>query len=90
MTTLEVNPVVVVFVDCPNKLDNLLYSSYMSDAVRRNDPFNAVSNVPCWMLTRCYWSDEHCDCKAVATVHDLPSEQDFCERHFNMVQKARQ
>lgn len=39
-------------------------------------------------LTRCYYSDEHCDCKATATVHILPNGQEFCERHFREVSRG--
>lgn len=38
-------------------------------------------------LTTCYWSDEYCDCKALAIVHHLESELEFCSRHFRMVDK---
>jgi hypothetical protein len=40
-------------------------------------------------LTQCFWSDEHCDCRQLATVHDLHSEQEFCLRHFAEVEKRR-
>jgi hypothetical protein len=36
-------------------------------------------------LTRCYWSDEHCDCKAIGTVHHIESGRDFCARHFILI-----
>jgi hypothetical protein len=39
-------------------------------------------------LVRCYFSDEHCDCKELATVHDLKSEQEFCLRHFQVVRRG--
>jgi hypothetical protein len=42
----------------------------------------------CVHLTTCYWSDEHCDCREVATVHHLASELEFCERHFQAVSRG--
>jgi hypothetical protein len=33
-------------------------------------------------LTHCYWSDKHCDCRELGTIHHVASERDFCERHF--------
>jgi hypothetical protein len=36
-------------------------------------------------LTQCYWSDEHCDCKAIGTVHHIESGRDFCARHFVLI-----
>lgn len=33
-------------------------------------------------LTECFWDDEHCSCRAKATVHHLESELEFCARHF--------
>jgi hypothetical protein len=40
-------------------------------------------------LVQCYFADEFCNCKELATVHDLKSEQDFCLRHFQMVEVER-
>lgn len=39
-------------------------------------------------LTECAWSDEHCDCRELATVHHLESEQEFCLRHFQAVRRG--
>ena len=39
-------------------------------------------------LVRCCFSDPHCDCKSVATVHDRKSEQEFCLRHFQAVRRG--
>jgi hypothetical protein len=33
-------------------------------------------------LGTCCFEDEHCDCRQVATIHDLDSHQEFCTRHF--------
>lgn len=41
------------------------------------------------LLRTCDWSDEHCDCRELGTIHHLPSEQEFCERHFRMVEARR-
>ncbi|HZW05371.1 MAG TPA: hypothetical protein VFF58_00555 [Candidatus Nitrosotalea sp.] len=38
-------------------------------------------------LTRCFWEDQHCDCRELATVHHLASEQEFCLRHFQEVSR---
>ena len=40
-------------------------------------------------LRRCDWQDEFCDCKEQGTVHDLKSEQEFCSRHFRLVEYRR-
>jgi hypothetical protein len=40
-------------------------------------------------LRRCDWQDEYCDCKEQGTVHDLKSEQEFCARHFRLVEYRR-
>lgn len=40
-------------------------------------------------LTTCYWSDEHCDCREIGTIHDLQSGNDFCARHFRMLEVSR-
>jgi hypothetical protein len=40
-------------------------------------------------LSDCFWSDEHCDCRDVATVHDIESESEFCSRHYAALLKAR-
>jgi hypothetical protein len=40
------------------------------------------------VLKQCYFSDEHCDCRDLATVHHLASELEFCDRHFAIVNKA--
>lgn len=39
-------------------------------------------------FTRCYFTDEHCDCRELATVHYLPNSQEFCERHFKAVNRG--
>ncbi len=39
-------------------------------------------------LGSCDYSDEHVDCKALATVHDLASEREFCARHFQAVSRG--
>lgn len=38
-------------------------------------------------LSTCDFEDEHCDCFERATVHDLASEKEFCERHFALVNR---
>jgi hypothetical protein len=35
----------------------------------------------------CDFEDEYCDCRDLATVHHLASEQDFCLRHFEAVSR---
>jgi hypothetical protein len=40
-------------------------------------------------FVHCYWSDEFCHCREMAVVHDLKSEQEFCSRHFRMVEVRR-
>lgn len=39
-------------------------------------------------LGQCWYADEHCDCRDLATVHHLASEQEFCERHFQAVTRG--
>lgn len=41
-------------------------------------------------LGQCWFADEHCDCKALATVHPLGSDFEYCLRHFQMLEKAAQ
>jgi hypothetical protein len=47
-----------------------------------------VSRIVTARLGQCWFSDEHCDCRELATVHHLPSEQEFCERHFQAVTRG--
>jgi len=51
--------------------------------IRRVDRILAQSQ-----LGQCNFSDEHCDCRAQATVHHLASEQEFCARHFQAVTRG--
>lgn len=39
-------------------------------------------------LSQCDFSDQDCDCREVATVHHLQSEQEFCARHFKAVNRG--
>lgn len=39
-------------------------------------------------LGRCAFEDEHCDCRDLAVVHHLSSEQEFCLRHFAEVSRG--
>jgi hypothetical protein len=42
-------------------------------------------------LDLCWYEDEHCDCREVATVHPLDPELidvEYCERHFKAVTVA--
>ncbi len=39
-------------------------------------------------LTQCFFEDEYCDCRERATVHHLASEQEFCLRHFQAVERG--
>lgn len=47
-----------------------------------------VSRIVTARLGQCWFSDEHCDCRELATVHHLASEQEFCERHFQAVTRG--
>lgn len=38
-----------------------------------------------FLLSQCDFEDEHCNCRAQATVHHLESEKEYCERHFQAV-----
>lgn len=75
----------------------LVYSAYVNGLIEQasNTEFRHMARAARELLhrefglTQCDWSDEWCDCKETATTHDLESEQEFCLRHFNMVQKAR-
>jgi hypothetical protein len=49
-------------------------------------PSAAISTVP--DLVQCFFSDEHCDCRDLGTVHHLASEQEFCPRHFEAVNRG--
>jgi len=39
-------------------------------------------------LGRCAFEDEHCDCRDLAVVHHLLTEQEFCLRHFQAVSRG--
>ena len=41
-----------------------------------------------FLLSQCDFEDEHCNCRAQATVHHLESEQEFCLRHFQAVTRG--
>ena len=47
-----------------------------------------VSRIVDHALGVCDFADEHCDCRAKATVHHLASEQEFCLRHFQEVNRG--
>ena len=38
-------------------------------------------------LTTCWFEDEHSDCRQLATVHLLDSDYEYCEAHFQAVQR---
>lgn len=40
-------------------------------------------------LRRCDWQDGFCDCQEQGTVHDLITDQEFCGRHFRLVEYRR-
>jgi len=41
-------------------------------------------------LSLCDFEDEHCDCRRLATVHHLASEHEYCDRHFQQIEKGRE
>ena len=41
-----------------------------------------------FLLSQCDFEDEHCDCRAQATVHHLESEKEYCVRHFQAVSRG--
>jgi hypothetical protein len=38
-------------------------------------------------LTHCYFEDEFCCCRQLATVHSLADEREYCARHFREVNR---
>jgi hypothetical protein len=50
---------------------------------RQFERVNLVAN-----LVRCDWADEHCNCRELGTVYHIPTELEFCERHFAMVMEV--
>lgn len=51
---------------------------------RRNRSFAraALAQLHGFGLTQCDFSDESCDCRDIAVVHDVANERETCLRHF--------
>jgi hypothetical protein len=39
-------------------------------------------------LTNCWFEDEFCDCRELATVHQLGTDYSYCLRHFQQITKG--
>ena len=56
------------------------FNSFIATLIRRVETISAQAQ-----LSQCDFSDADCDCHELATVHELASEREFCERHFGKV-----